>query len=106
MESLNKFHKLYGDDFRVECPVGSAQMLALKEIADELRRRLINIFRRDEKGRRRVFGAYERMQTDPHFNDYILFHEYYNGDNGRGMGASDHTGWSAPVANRISPCHD
>src|SRR5260370_10326037 len=88
IESLNKFHKFYGDDFRVECPVGSAQMLSLKEIADELRRRLINIFRRDEKGRRPVFGAYEKMQTDPHFKDYILFHEYFDGDNGRGLAGS------------------
>ena len=106
IESLNKFHKFYGDDFRVECPVGSGQMLSLKEIADELRSRLINIFRRDEKGRRPVFGTYEKMQTDPHFKDYILFHEYYDGDNGRGLGASHQTGWSALVANMIAELHE
>jgi hypothetical protein len=106
IESLNKFHKFYGDDFRVECPVGSGQMLSLKEIADELRNRLINIFRRDEKGRRPVFGAYEKMQTDPHFRDYILFHEYFDGDNGRGLGASHQTGWSALVANMIAELHE
>jgi hypothetical protein len=106
IESLNKFHKFYGDDFRVECPVGSAQMASLKEIADELRSRLINIFRRDEKGRRPVFGTYEKMQTDPHFRDYILFHEYFDGDNGRGLGASHQTGWSALVANMIAELHE
>ena len=106
IESLNKFHKFYGDDFRLECPVGSGQMLSLKEIADELRSRLINIFRRDEKGRRAVFGTYEKMQTDPHFKDYILFHEYYDGDNGRGLGASHQTGWSALVANMIAELHE
>ena len=106
IESLNKFHKFYGDDFRVECPVGSAQMLSLKEIADELRSRLINIFRRDEKGRRPVFGTYEKMQTDPHFRDHILFHEYFDGDNGRGLGASHQTGWSGLVANMIAELHE
>jgi hypothetical protein len=106
IESLNKFHKFYGDDFRVECPVGSGRMLSLKEIADELRSRLINIFRRDEKGRRPVFGAYEKMQTDPYFKDCILFHEYYDGDNGRGLGASHQTGWSALVANMIAELHE
>ena len=106
IESLNKFHEFYGDDFRVECPVGSARMLSLKEIADELRSRLINIFRRDEKGRRPVFGTYEKMQTDPHFRDHILFHEYFDGDNGRGLGASHQTGWSALVANMIAELHE
>jgi hypothetical protein len=106
IESLNKFHKFYGDDFRVECPLGSARMLSLKEIADELRSRLINIFRRDEKGRRPVFGAYEKMQTDPYFKDCILFHEYFDGDNGRGLGASHQTGWSGLVANMIAELHE
>ena len=83
-----------------------AQTLSLKEIADELRSRLINIFRRDENGRRAVFGSYEKMQTDPHFKDYILFHEYYDGDTGRGLGASHQTGWSALVANMIAELHE
>ena len=92
--------------FRVECPVGSGEMLSLKEIADELRNRLINIFRRDKNGRRAVFGNYEKMQTDPHFKDYLLFHEYYDGDTGRGLGASHQTGWSALVANMIAELHE
>jgi hypothetical protein len=106
IESVNKFAKFYGDGFRVECPVGSGATLSLKEIADDLRNRLINIFRRDEKGRRAVFGGYEKMQTDPHFKDYLLFHEYYDGDTGRGLGASHQTGWSALVANMIIELHD
>jgi hypothetical protein len=106
IESLQKYYKFYGDDFRVECPVGSGETLSLKEIADGLRNRLINIFRRDEQGRRPVFGHYEKLQTDPHFKDYILFHEYYDGDTGRGLGASHQTGWSALVANMIAELHD
>jgi hypothetical protein len=78
----------------------------LKEIADHLRSRLIDIFRRDGNGRRPVFGACEKMQTDPHFRDHLLFHEYYDGDTGRGLGASHQTGWSALVANMIAELHD
>jgi hypothetical protein len=106
VESLHKFHKFYGDALRFECPIGSGRMLTLGEVADELRGRLINIFRRDQKGRRPVFGGYEKMQTDPHFRDYILFHEYFDGDNGRGLGASHQTGWSALVANMIAELHE
>jgi hypothetical protein len=106
LESLCKFDRFFGDGFRVECPIGSGQMLSLKQIANNLRNRLTNIFRRDEKGRRPVFGSYEKMQTDPHFRDYILFHEYFDGDNGRGLGASHQTGWSALVANMITELHE
>jgi hypothetical protein len=67
---------------------------------------VINIFRRDSNGRRAVFGGYEKLQTDPHFKDYLLFHEYYDGDTGRGLGASHQTGWSALVANMIAELHD
>ncbi len=106
IESLMKFHRFYGDGFRFECPVGSGHMHSIKEIADDLRSRLIGIFRRDEAGRRAVFGANEKMQTDPHFRDYVLFHEYFCGDTGRGLGASHQTGWSALVANMIAELHD
>jgi hypothetical protein len=77
-------------------------MLTLKEIADELCRRLLKIFLRGPDGRRPVFGGYEKFQTDPHFKDYILFHEYFHGDNGRGCGASHQTGWTGLIANLIS----
>ncbi|MBL6617419.1 MAG: glucosidase [Reyranella sp.] len=106
IECLNKYHDFYGDQLRVECPVGSGRKASLKEIADDLRGRLIGIFRRDGKGRRAVFGGYEKMQTDPHFKDYILFHEYYDGDTGRGLGASHQTGWSALIANMIAELHE
>jgi hypothetical protein len=76
-------------------------MLTVDEIADELCRRLIKLFLRDADGRRPVFGRYEKFQTDPHFKDYILFHEYFDGDNGRGCGASHQTGWTGLVANLI-----
>jgi hypothetical protein len=106
VESLRKFDKFFGDGFRVECPAGSAQLLSLDKIADELRSRLTNIFRRDAQGRRPVFGGYEKLQTDPHFKDHILFYEYFDGENGRGLGASHQTGWSGLVANMIADLHD
>jgi hypothetical protein len=106
IESMNTFYKFYGDRFRVECPVGSGEKRSLKEIADELRSRAISIFRRDKNGRRPVFGSYEKFQTDPHFKDCIFFHEYFDGDTGRGLGASHQTGWSALVANMIAELHD
>src|SRR5215469_16299938 len=101
IENLRRFHQFYGDRLKVECPTGSGTMLTLDEIADELSRRLINIFCRDADGRRPVFGRYEKLQNDPNFKDYILFHEYFHGDNGRGCGASHQTGWTGLVANLI-----
>src|SRR5947207_14980828 len=76
-------------------------MMSLNQIADELCRRLIKLFLRGPDGRRPVFGGYEKLQTDPNFKDYILFHEYFHGDNGRGCGASHQTGWTGLVANLI-----
>ena len=92
IESLRKFGSFYGDGFRVECPKGSGTMLSLGEVADELRNRLTRIFLRDAHGRRPVFNGYEKLQTDPHFKDYLWFHEYFDGDDGRGLGASHQTG--------------
>ena len=96
--SLKRFATFYGDDFKVECPTHSGQFLTLNEIADELAVRLTRLFRRDESGHRPVLGANEKLQTDPHFKDYVLFHEYFHGDNGRGVGASHQTGWTGLVA--------
>ncbi len=98
IESLRKFHSYYGDDFKVECPTGSGEFLSINEVADELTRRLNGLMRRDENGKRAVFGDNERLQTDPHFRDYLLFHEYFHGDNGRGVGASHQTGWTGLLA--------
>jgi mannosylglycerate hydrolase MGH1-like protein len=106
IESLRKFHRFYGDSFRIECPVGTGRMRSLGEIADDLADRLVGIFRRDGNGRRPVFGECEKMQTDPHFKDHILFHEYFDGESGRGLGASHQTGWSALVANVIAEMHE
>ena len=99
VESLQKFHYYLGDDYKVECPTGSGKYLTLWEVAAEISRRLIGIFRRDpESGRRAVFGPYEKFQTDPHWSPYPFFHEYFHADNGRGCGASHQTGWTGLVA--------
>src|SRR5207248_2928957 len=98
IETLQKFHHYYGDDFLVECPTGSGQKLTLRQIADQLSCRLTHIFLRDQDGRRPVFGSIETFQADPHWRDYPLFYEYFHGDTGRGVGACHQTGWTALVA--------
>jgi hypothetical protein len=98
VESLQKFHHYLGEDFKVECPVGSGQMLTLWEVAGELSKRLSRIFLRDVHQRRPVFGFNERFQNDPNWHNLIPFHEYFHGDNGSGVGASHQTGWTALVA--------
>ncbi len=103
IESLQRFHHYYGDDFKVEYPVNSGKYLTLKEISNELTTRLSKIFLKDENGNRPVFGENKKFQTDPHFKDYILFHEYFNGDNGKGLGASHQTGWTGLIAKLLQP---
>ncbi len=103
IESLQKFHHYYGDDFKIECPTGSGKYLTINGVAQELGRRLERIFLRDPTGRRPVLGEHEKLQTDPHFRDYISFHEYFHGDNGRGLGASHQTGWTGLVAKLLQP---
>jgi hypothetical protein len=103
IESLQKFHHYYGDDFKVECPTGSGKFLTLLEIADELSRRLCQLFLRDAQGRRPVLGDSALLQEDPHFRDYVPFYEYFHGDNGRGVGASHQTGWTGLVAKLLMP---
>jgi Mannosylglycerate hydrolase MGH1-like glycoside hydrolase domain len=97
IESLQKFHYYLGDGYKVECPTGSGRMMTLWEVAAELSRRLSSLFLRGERGRP-VYGENERFQNDPHWRDLILFHEYFHGDTGRGLGASHQTGWTALVA--------
>ncbi|AXY77981.1 glucosidase [Paraflavitalea soli] len=101
IESLRKYHFYYSDDFKIEYPTASGHYLSLKEVGTELANRLLKIFLPDEQGRRAVFGANEKMQTDPHFKDHILFHEYFHGDTGKGLGASHQTGWTGLIANLI-----
>src|SRR5437867_12135307 len=97
IESLQKFHHYLGDDFKVEFPARSGKMLTLWEVAGELSRRLTSIFLKDEHGQRPVYQGLEKFQIDPHWRDLILFHEYFHGDSGRGLGASHQTGWTGLV---------
>ena len=97
IESLQKFDYYYGDDFKVEFPTGSENMLTLWEVSQELEKRLASIFLLDSEGRRPVFGNSSKFQNDKHFKDYPLFYEYFHGDNGSGLGASHQTGWTGLV---------
>ncbi|TDX01728.1 MGH1-like glycoside hydrolase domain-containing protein [Dinghuibacter silviterrae] len=101
VRSLHRFKDFYGDRLRVPHPTGSGEYHDLGEVARDLSLRLIGLFARDASGRRKVFGRREKFQTDPHFKDYILFHEYFHGETGEGLGASHQTGWTALVANLI-----
>jgi hypothetical protein len=103
IESLQKFHHYYGDDFKIECPTGSGNFVTIEQVAEELSRRLARIFLKDEHGRRAVFGDHPKLQSDPHFRDHLLFYEYFHGDNGRGVGASHQTGWTGAVAKLLQP---
>lgn len=98
IQSLREYHQYYGDECMVEYPTGSGNLMDLGQVADELSKRMISIFRKDETGRRPVHGDDERYRNDPHFKDLILFYEYFHGDNGRGVGASHQTGWTGVVA--------
>lgn len=101
IEALQRFDYYYGDDFQIECPTGSGNMLTLWEVATELEQRLMSIFITDESGKRPVFGDKDKFQDDPHWQNYLLFHEYFHGDNGTGLGASHQTGWTGLVAKLI-----
>jgi len=98
IESLQKFHHYYGEDFQVPCPARSKQNSDLWQVASEISRRLGHIFLRGKDGRRPVSGALENFQSDPYWRDLILFHEYFHGDNGAGIGANHQTGWTGLVA--------
>ena len=105
IESLQKFAHFYGDSFKVEFPTRSGNWINLWDASLELERRLVGIFRRDAQGRRAFNGDVELFQNDPHWRDLILFNEYFHGDNGRGVGASHQTGWTAVVAKMINQLH-
>ena len=98
IEALRRFHHYYSDDFTVECPTGSGTYLTLGQIADELSRRLVRLFERDGAGRRPCYGKSRKLQNDRYWRDYLLFHEYFHGDTGAGLGASHQTGWTGLVA--------
>lgn len=103
IESLYRFHHYYGDDFQIECPTNSGKFVSIKDAADELANRLSKIFLRDENGLRPVFGNNNKFQNDLHFKDYLLFNEYFHGDNGSGLGASHQTGWTGLIAKILQP---
>jgi Glycosyl hydrolase family 63 C-terminal domain len=98
VRALLQYYTYYGDDFTVECPTGSGRQMTLYQIAEELVRRLGNLFVRDADGHRPVYGGTEKFQEDPHWRDHILFYEYFHGDNGAGLGASHQTGWTGVIA--------
>jgi hypothetical protein len=101
IRALQQYYMFHGDSFKVECPTGSGKLMNLFEVSKEISDRLCRIFLRDEKGRRPVYGGIEKFQTDPHWRDLILFHEYFHGDNGAGLGANHQTGWTGDVAKLI-----
>ena len=101
IRALLQHYRYYGDDLKVECPTGSGTLMNLYEVAQELSRRLVTTFLRDDDGRRPVYGGTRLFQEDPHWRDLILFYEYFHGDNGAGLGASHQTGWTGVVARLI-----
>jgi hypothetical protein len=98
LRALINYYTYYGPEFTVECPTGSGQQKNLYEVAEEIARRLENIFLKDADGHRPVFGGAEKFQKDPHWQDCLLFYEYFHGDNGAGLGASHQTGWTGMIA--------
>jgi hypothetical protein len=103
IESLQRFHHYYGDEFKIEYPTGSGDYLTINNIADELARRLTKIFLKDGNGLRPLLGYNQKIQTDPLFRDYIMFHEYFHGETGHGLGASHQTGWTGLIAKLLQP---
>lgn len=101
VDSLLKFYEYFGDDFKIEYPTNSGQMLNLKEISDSLKERLISIFKLNNQNKRPLWGNYEKFQTDPLFRDNLFFYEYFHGDTGAGLGASHQTGWTGLVADLL-----
>jgi hypothetical protein len=107
VESLQKFHHYYGNDFKVECPTGSGHLLTIDEVATELSQRLARIFLKDANGERPVLRHQPQLQSDPHYRDCIPFYEYFHGDTGRGIGASHQSGWTSLIAKLLMPrVHD
>jgi hypothetical protein len=105
IEALGRYARFFGDDFRVECPTGSGQMLTLDEVARELGGRLLSLFLDDRDGHRAAFGDVAKFQTDRRWHDQLQFYEYFNGDTGKGLGASHQTGWTGLVADLIIRRH-
>jgi hypothetical protein len=111
VRALVQYYCYYGNEFMVECPTGSGRQMNLYQVAEEIARRLASIFLRDGQGRRPVYGGARKFQDDPHWRDYLLFYEYFHGDNGAGLGASHQTGWTGAIARllhffaTVTPAH-
>ena len=101
IRALMHYFAYYGDNFKIECPTGSGNLMNLFEVARDIARRLTGIFLRDNSGQRPAFGGAEKFQRDPYWRDHLLFYEYFHGDNGAGIGASHQTGWTGIVAGLI-----
>jgi hypothetical protein len=101
VESLRSYYTYYGESFTIECPTGSGNQMNLMQVADEIERRLVQLFKRDETGKRPCHGPDARYSEDPNWRDLILFHEYFHGDDGRGLGANHQTGWTSLVATML-----
>ena len=105
INALERYHLVYGDEFKVECPTGSGVYKTLLEVAEEIARRLAKLFLKDDEGRRAAHGEERRYIDDPHWRDLVLFNEYFCGDSGRGIGASHQTGWTALAATCVRMTH-
>jgi hypothetical protein len=103
IESMQKFHHYYGDEFKIECPTGSGQLVSTDAAARDIVRRLTRLFLEDRDGLRPVLSQYPALQKDPHLRDYVLFSEYFHGGTGRGAGASHQTGWTGLIAKLLQP---
>ncbi len=103
IESLQRFYHYYGDDFKIEHPTGSGNLLTLQEIANDLSQRMVKLFKKDASGNRPIHGDNKTFQSNPHFHEHLLFHEYFDGDTGKGLGANHQTGWTGLVAKLIQP---
>jgi hypothetical protein len=103
IESLREFHRYYDENFSVEYPSGSGYLASLEEVADGLAQRICRLFLRNDEGNRPSMAGYPQLEIDPESRDLVLFHEYFHGENGRGLGASHQTGWSALVALLLQP---
>jgi hypothetical protein len=98
IRALLQYHGYYGDNFKIECPTGSGNLMNLYQVADNIAKRLESIFLKNSQGLRPVYGGTHKFQQDPHWKDNILFFEYFHGDNGAGIGASHQTGWTGVIA--------
>ena len=104
IEALQRYHRFFGDEFKIQCPYGEGEPMNLWDVAAKLEKRMMGTFLRNEEGNRPVYGDNETLQNDPHWKDYVLFYEYFNGDTGEGLGASHQTGWTGLVAKLIHQC--